>query len=380
MLNQSYDVAIVGAGPAGTTLAREVARRGCSVIVLEKERLPRYKTCGGGVTVRAARLLDFDISPVVERVIDSGRFSFKMGQKVDRRYHEPICFMVMRDRFDHLLAEKAREAGVCVADGMRVAGVEANDDGCTIRLPDGSLHARIVVGADGANSIVALSLDLMRDASADIALEAEVAVSPETMREWHSRMGVDLGVVAGGYGWVFPKEEHLSIGVGGAKDQALSLKTYYDQYLASLDLGPYEVERFRGHHIPIRKDESPITKGPALLLGDAAGLADPLSREGIYNAIRSAQLAAPVVVRSLRSGSVDLSAYQRAVDEQMVPDLLAAATLLKVLAWTPDICFQVIQRFQRPWNAACLMFRGEMDWVRVIAKAGPFRRLLRAFA
>ena len=75
MLNQSYDVAVVGAGPAGTTLAREVALQGCKVIVLEKERLPRYKTCGGGVTVRAARLLVFDISPVVDRVNGSGRFS-----------------------------------------------------------------------------------------------------------------------------------------------------------------------------------------------------------------------------------------------------------------------------------------------------------------
>ncbi len=379
-MKSSYDVAIVGAGPAGSTLAREVAQRGVSVIVLEKERLPRYKTCGGGVTVRAANLLDFDISPVVERVIDSGKFSYKMGASVVRQHPKPICYMVMRDRFDHLLVEKAREAGACVVDRVRVAGVTIREGGCDIRLPDGALPARIVVGADGANSTVAHSLGLMQDADSDVALEAEVAVEGDDLREWKSRMGIDLGLVTGGYAWVFPKGQHLSIGVGGARIFARALRSYYEQDLASLSLGPHQTMRLKGHQIPLRKIGSPIVNGPALLVGDAGGLADPLSREGIYHAIRSAQLAAPVVVENLLGDAVDLSDYQRAVERELTPDRLAAEALLKILSWTPDIAFRILQRFQRPWNAGCLMLRGELDWARVIAKAGPLGKLLRILA
>ncbi len=122
-LRDAYDVAVVGAGPAGATAARELARAGHTVLLLERQRIPRYKTCAGGVTVRAAKLLDFDISSVVERVVHGGRISYKLQRPIERRYPEPVCYMVMRDRFDGFLARKAGEAGAHLAEGVRVASV-----------------------------------------------------------------------------------------------------------------------------------------------------------------------------------------------------------------------------------------------------------------
>ena len=98
-MKQSCDVTIVGAGPAGATLAYELARRGIGVLLLEKERLPRYKCCAGGVTSKAARLLDFDISEVAEDVIHEASFTFNLGTPYVGQQSQPLMYTVMRDVF-----------------------------------------------------------------------------------------------------------------------------------------------------------------------------------------------------------------------------------------------------------------------------------------
>jgi geranylgeranyl reductase family protein len=329
------------------------------------------------VTIRAAKLLDFDIGPVVERVVWGGRISYKMRHAIERRYHEPICYMVMRSRFDEYLTRKAQEAGAHLAEGVRVADVTMNGEGCTLRLADGSVSASVVIGADGANSVVAHSLDLMRDADMDVALEAEVEVSDQVLAAWDRRAAIDFGIVEPGYGWVFPKGRHLSIGVGGQKAGASAMRARYEAYLAALDLGAHRVVHFQGHHIPLRHDGSPIVRGRALLLGDAAGLADPFTGEGIYHAIRSARLAAPVVTDRLRGRASDLLAYEQAVAREIMPDLRLAATMMKAFFWTPGVYLRLVERLQRPWNATCRMLRGESDWVRIMDRTGPFRLLLK---
>ncbi len=100
-MKQSHDVIVVGAGPSGATLDYELARRGIGVLLLEKEKLPRYKCCAGGVTSKAAKLLDFDISEVVEDVIYELSFTFNLGSPYLGQHSQPLIYTVMRDVFDY---------------------------------------------------------------------------------------------------------------------------------------------------------------------------------------------------------------------------------------------------------------------------------------
>lgn len=379
MTTASYDLAVIGAGPSGSTLARQVALAGRSVVLIEKERLPRYKTCAGGVTHRARRLLDFDISPAIERTITEGLITYRMDKGFVKPYHEPIAYMVMRDRFDDLLTRKAVEAGAKLMDGARVRNIEARNDGCAVHLAEGIVHAKLLAGADGANGIVARQAGLHSEVRGDVALEAEIEVPQHKVEEWDKRIALDVGYIKEGYAWVFPKRRHLSIGVGAMKRHAPNLRAYYERYLASLDLGDYKVRSIRGHHIPMRLAKTPVAKGRVLLIGDAAGVADPFSGEGIYHAIKSAQLAAPTVVAGLASERPDLWPYQRALDGHMLQDQRTAGQLLKLYALTPRIYIWYLRNYNRAWNSACKMLRGDNDWVRIRRKLGPLRAILPIF-
>src|SRR3990167_1040686 len=106
-----YDAIVAGAGPAGSTAARLLAREGASVLLLDRARFPRDKPCGGGVTLRAAAVQDIDLSPVVERTVYGVRFSLRLGPSFDRRHGEPLSYMTQRRRLDEFLAERAAESG-----------------------------------------------------------------------------------------------------------------------------------------------------------------------------------------------------------------------------------------------------------------------------
>src|SRR5687768_6348536 len=106
-VTNAYDVIVVGAGPGGSTVARELTERGVLTLLLDKEQFPRDKPCGGGITARTAALLPFGIEPVTERVISTVRFSYSMGSASSYTYHRPLVYMTQRSRFDAFLLEKA---------------------------------------------------------------------------------------------------------------------------------------------------------------------------------------------------------------------------------------------------------------------------------
>jgi geranylgeranyl reductase family protein len=353
---KSYDIIIVGAGPAGATLGYELGRRGLSALILEKDKLPRYKACAGGVTVRAAKLLDFDIEAVVERIAYGARVTYNLRDECVKRYKRPFSYMVMRNDFDQLLVRKAREAGAIVMDGVPAIQLGMSPAGVRVVTPEGSFASRIVAGADGAEGMVAKKSGLMQGVAFDLGLEAEVAVTGDELARWDSFIGVDLGQIPGGYGWVFPKKDHLSVGVAGPTHQSKRLKPYLERLLQHV--GKDQTVEFSGHLLPLRKRNMAIQRGNILLLGDAAGLIHPLTGEGIYYAIRSAQLAAPVIAGALRSDSIDLRGYQRAVDSQLMPGIELGRVLLSIFTRSPRLYFNMTRRSDLFWRCACRMLVG----------------------
>src|SRR5438094_39168 len=198
-----YDVAVVGAGPAGASAALVLARSGVKVALLEREALPRYKTCGGGVVYRAARFAGLDLTPVTERpCYRAALYLHDLGRHYTVRRAEPLIAMTMRDRLDLFLVERAVQAGARLLAPCRVRQVAAHD---RLAIP---------------------------------ALEYEMPVDDATLLRFAEEPRFDVGTVPYGYAWVFPKAAHLSVGVlsthrgAGARD----LHDQLARYLALLEI------------------------------------------------------------------------------------------------------------------------------------------------
>jgi geranylgeranyl reductase family protein len=376
LLKQSYDVIVVGAGPAGATLAYELAKRGIGVLVLEKEKLPRYKCCAGGVTSKAAKLLDFDISEVVEDVIYELSFTYNMGSSYLGQHSQPLIYTVMRDVFDYFLVEKAQQLGAVLIDGQKVMQVQVGADWVEMPTADNLFRTRLVVGADGAYSVVARELGMGRSIEYLVGMESEVVVPEEELAKWKSRVHIDLGCIPGGYAWVFPKRNHLSIGAGCLVSKARGLNRRYQKFLTLLGMGNYTIARSSSHLVPTCTKGRFVWQDKALLLGDAAGLTDPLTGEGIYNAIQSAQLAAPVIESSLVGGEVGLQDYQQIVERKIMPELRIARKMSRNFVRFPRLAFGMFNQGEGVWRAVSSLTLGEMDYAAVKGKVGGSKGIL----
>ncbi len=375
-MKQSYDVTVIGAGPAGATLAYELGKKGIGVLVLEKEKLPRYKCCAGGVTSKAAKLLDFDISGVVEDVIYELSFTFKLGSPYLGQHGQPLIYTVMRDVFDHFLVKRAQQLGAVLIDGQKVTQIQVSADWVEISTTDNIFRSRLVVGADGAYSVVARELGMGGSSEYLVGIESEVIVPEEELAKWKSRVHIDLGCIPGGYAWVFPKRSHLSIGAGYLVSKARGLNRRYQKFLISLGIGSYTIARSSSHLIPTCTKGRFVWQDKALLLGDAAGLADPLTGEGIYNAIQSAQLAAPVVENFLLGSGGGLQDYQQIVERKIISELRIARTLSKLFVRFPRLAFKMLNQSDGAWRTGCNLMLGEVNYAAIKERAGGFKSIL----
>jgi len=373
LLKQSYDVIVVGAGPAGATLAYELAKKGVEVLLLEKEKLPRYKCCAGGLTSKTVKLLDFDISEVVEDVVYKVSFTFNLGSPYLGQHSQPLIYTVMRDAFDFFLVQKAQKLGAAFMDGQKITRVQVSGDWVEISAADNTFRSRLVVGADGAYSVVARELGMGRSTEYLGGIGSEIVVPEAELAKWKSRVQIDLGCIPGGYAWVFPKRNHLSIGVGCQASKARDLHAHHQKFLNSLSIGNYTITKSSSHLIPTCTKGRLVWQDKALLLGDAAGLADPLTGEGIYNAILSAQLAAPVIENSLAHGKVKLEDYQEAVDEKIMPELRTARVLSKFFVRFPHLAFGMFNQSEGVWRAVCNLMFGEIDYAAIKGRVGGFK-------
>ncbi len=376
LLKQSHDVIIVGAGPAGATLAYELAKRGVGVLILEKEKLPRYKCCAGGITSKAAKLLDYDISEVVEDVIYKLSFTFNMGNSYLGQHSQPLIYNVMREEFDHFLVKKAQKLGAVLMDGQKVTQVQMSDDWVEISTADSVFRSRILVGADGAYSVVARELNMGESIEYLVGVESEIVVPEEELTKWKSRVHIDLGCIPGGYAWVFPKRNHLSIGAGCLVSKARALNRHYQKFLKSLGIGSYTIVRSDSRLIPTCMTGKLVWQDRVLLLGDAAGLVDPLTGEGVYNAIQSAQLAAPVIENSLLGGGVGLQDYQQMVEKKMMSELRIARTMSRNFVRFPRLAFGMLNQNEGAWNVISKLTLGEIDYADVKENIGGFKGIL----
>ena len=372
------DVIVVGAGPAGATMAFELARSGIDVLILERSKLPRYKLCGGGVTWKAVQQLPFDISPIVQKTLRQMTLLRNGSPRVTIQSDQPLVCMTMRDEFDAFLTTRACEQGAKLADGQSVTQITETDDGYQIETPSDCYRCQVLVGADGAHSKVAQSIGLHNKPVLGLALEAEVRVPPDQMSIWQNSLCVDIGQLSKGYGWIFPKRDHLSIGAAAEAIGYRELKEYYDRFVGD-KLGIDSTQpRPLGHFLPMRKRHMPIQHGRALLVGDAAGLVDPFTGEGIFYAIRSAQIAAGEVEKLLTRDQGDLHTYEHCIDEEFMHDFAYSLTISHLISKMPDLALSIVSHSQGLQIFLCQIIRGEKRTSDVARFLGPLQFLIEA--
>jgi geranylgeranyl reductase family protein len=289
----SYDVIVVGSGPAGSTAAFHLGEAGFNVLVIEKENLPRYKTCGGGLSTRFLReYFPFSFDPVVS--CDVRAISYDMGDfSVTIPVRPGEIGMVMRSDLDRHILSHAR---VDVQQGDPVKHIEEKKDEVRVDTKSGKTYrSRYLIGADGANSIVAHAVGLRDKKELAAAIEVEAQVDAQTLERFQGRPVFIFGELPYGYLWIFPKQDHLSVGIAAMHPKRGELQSRLKDVMKRYGI-MIENLPLHGHPIPIFTRRQPISTKRVLLVGDAAGLADPLSGEGIRYAIKSGRLASQAII------------------------------------------------------------------------------------
>lgn len=370
-------MAIVGAGPAGAAAALALSGSGLTVGIIEKARLPRHKTCGGGVLRRAVALLPVDLRSAIERECHAAELvHHSPALRFVCRREQPIISMVMRDRFDHLLTQAAEQGGAQLFAGVAVNNVTTTNDHVRLATSGREFRARFVIAADGANSQIARKIDAAELRNVVPALECEVTLPSEQMQPLMRTARFDFGFVPSGYAWVFPKRDHLSIGVLTTKRGAANLPEEYRRYRDHLGIGAPLHEDRRGYIIPCRPRDGMFDTPRVLLAGDAAGLVDPVTAEGITAGILSGQLAARALVEGRCEQRRVQRIYREALQAGLLKDLRIARWLAGVLYDHPMLRAGLLKRHgQRMSELITRIVTGETTYTAAVTRLGNYLKL-----
>jgi len=378
-MTRDADVIVVGAGPAGSMAAYELARRGVSVLILEKSAFPRYKVCGAGLTHKILHEMPYDISQVFETQVHTIVFSRGFKEVFARTASEPMIYCTMRDKLDAFMLEKAVAAGARVQFGERVTGINQDSTSASVTTQSGFFHASLLIGADGATSVVGRSAGLRDHMMPGLAWEAEVMADTDTVKAFSKTVFLDWGAFPGGYGWVFPKGDHFSIGVGGPATLSKWMMPYYHNFLQYLDVGSgmhiHETMSLKSWPIPVRMKKSNFHSGRVMVAGDAGGLTDPLTGEGIYYAIRSGKLAAASCSEYLHSAKPSLASYSRSVNDELMNELGEANHIKFIFNTAPMKIHTFVRDSDRAWRAFGKVLRGERWYADVKMGFGKWKIL-----
>jgi geranylgeranyl reductase family protein len=313
---QLWDAMVVGAGPAGCAAAYDLAAAGLSILLLDHKDFPRAKACAGGLTSKAVQALRYSIAPVVRKVVGRVRLegespTSSSADAVVLKSREPICVMTVRAELDAYCLRQTIAAGACLRRIASVQQIERCGDEVHLLAPGESYRARFLVGADGASGQTRRLCAAGSWFSRGFALEVQTAVPSEEVD-----LTFDFAPVSNGYAWIFPKGDHLNVGVYSLSSAAGLTRSLLLSYVKNR-VGADPVDGVVGQYLGIGAGENPPEyvqadlRDRVFLVGDAGGFVDPLTGEGIYGALVSGQAAAKAILAEVRGESTAAEAFTR---------------------------------------------------------------------
>jgi geranylgeranyl reductase family protein len=309
-LIKKYDVAVIGAGPAGSSAAFILAKTGMSVALIDKSVFPRNKVCGGGLTGRSKKIFDQIFMCSWDEIIEKVSYGFaffyrdKLLQKVDD--YRPIYF-TSRKKFDHFLVDLAVKAGAETIFGRFVKNIDP-DDTKVIFADNSSIKARYIIGADGVRSRVVKCAGLTSFSKKMLGFGLQIELPKDDIDRTIKLPEQYFGVINWGYGWVFPKSDSYTVGIGGLLRKNLKIKEKFYEFL-NMTCGSIPDTPVRGHYFPFGGVLNKPGKKNILFVGDAAGLVEPITGEGISFAMQSGKFAAEAIL-SAHSANEPAMAYE----------------------------------------------------------------------
>ena len=366
--NPMFDCIIVGAGPAGATAAYHLAKKGHSALVVEKASFPRYKPCGGGVSPAIAQWFDFDFTPVINNTVTKVKYTWKMDDPVEAELKNVTpMWMVRRDEFDNFLVEQAQQQGAQLKDDTEVTAINLQGDRWQVNTNNGIFEAAYLIAADGVNGPVAGWLGLgakQKVTGASLEIIAEVPEQRLNMAYF------DFGSLKNGFLWSFPKADGYSLSgafVRDRKGKPEELKKQLYNYATKFGVDASNGQ-YTEYSLNLWQENQPLHTNRAVIVGEAAGIVDPLIGEGIRPAIFTGMKAAEAVSQSL-AGQEALAQYTEIIKQEWGADLFLAQRLAGLFYQFPKIAYKV--GVKRPAAAQIMgkILCGELRYSDIIEQA-----------
>ncbi len=370
-----YDVIIAGGGPAGSIAAERAARCGLEVLMLEKATYPRSKICGGGVSQKALDVLGGIDKELIERETFGARIFLPDYRNFAGTIGDRVAVMTRRENLDHWLARRAEDGGAVVQDGEGVKDVLFAGDCVEVVTSKNRYRSRMIIGSDGVNSIVARRSGIRTRWGNDIGmcLEAEVKLG---------EAGVEACVEDGliefyftrdrGYGWIFPKRDYISIGIGEFAPRVNDLKGSFSRFVRDVSVQKNidiegRISGINSYRIPAGGFPRRIHSDRVLLTGDAAGFVDPFLGEGIYYALKSGEIAADVASGAVESGDFSekfLQEYVARCEKEFNYDLKSALKFANFAYGHRDLFLKALWRDKKLFMEYMRTVRGDRTYTK----------------
>ncbi|MFH1432446.1 MAG: geranylgeranyl reductase family protein [archaeon] len=328
-----YDVIVIGSGPAGSAAAEKCARYGFNTLILEQHKLPRDKTCGGMIADYMKSLTGIygtGFEEIAERKTDNVNVYLDGKAIID---YNQVLYLFLRHKLDYLLTRKAIESGAKLMDECRADDIAIDKDKVTVSSKKGIFTSRIVVGADGVNSIVAKKTGLNKKWEQNeiaLAIESEIKMSnKEIEKRYENTVNVYVYKDFVGYEWVFPKDGHINIGLGTKLNRANKLRERFDDMIKRHG---FETENVKAHTIPMKLLDKTYSER-VILCGDAGGFVYPLLGGGIEPGIRSGRAAADVCYDAIKKDDYSIKTFEKYEHycKPLVKDINTSSLQLKMV-------------------------------------------------
>lgn len=372
-MQKQFDVVVVGGGLAGACTAYRLAIKGYRVCLLEKNKLPRYKPCGGGMIARTLADIPINIDSVVQesfQTVQMNLLDTKHSFSTSRP--RPLIHMVQRDELDFHIIRAATSCGTEVIDQCPAVRFEQSQDEIRIFSAENTLRTQYLVLADGACGTLSRSRTKQQSIHSVPAIEWELKATIPQDLQLIPRF--DFGIIPGGYAWLFPKRSHLSMGLLTITPKKLPMKRFFEVYCKQLGLTEIQISRCTGHLIPYGQPVLPSNR--ILPIGDAAGLADPLTFEGMSFAAQSARFAAECIAANFQDPKGVSCNLSKQYQDVFFPEIRAGKMLSTLIYRSDRLRNWLLSRYgQKLCEAMVDVMTGKRTYHQELRKGTNFLRI-----